>query len=50
MRLFDELVVEAVDGKLTLGSSAREAAYFHLKDKFKIAKDEIPNHLDDFED
>jgi hypothetical protein len=51
MRPFDELVAEAVDSALlTLGSSGREAVYFHLKDRFKVSKDEIPSCLEDFED
>jgi hypothetical protein len=50
MRPFDELVAKAVDSAfLTLGSSARDAIYFHLNDRFEIAKDEIPSRLVDFD-
>jgi hypothetical protein len=44
-------LAEAVDSALlSLGDSAREAIYFHLKAKFKIKKREIPNRLEDFQE
>jgi hypothetical protein len=47
---FDKLLADAVDTTLlSLGDSAREAIYFHLNDKFKIARDEIPNRVKDFD-
>lgn len=46
---FEKLLLEAVDEALaSLGDSARQAIYFHLKDKFEIAKAEIPQHVEDF--
>jgi hypothetical protein len=34
-KTFDEILLEAVDEALSsLGESARESIYFHLKDKF----------------
>ncbi|MGD0027500.1 MAG: hypothetical protein ABSC91_01005 [Candidatus Bathyarchaeia archaeon] len=46
---FDKLLTEAVDGALLcLGDSARQAIYFHLEEKFRITKGEIPNQLDSF--
>jgi hypothetical protein len=48
-KTFDELLIEAVDEALTsLGESAKQAIYFHLKTKFKISKEEIPNRVRDF--
>lgn len=48
---FEEIFLEAVDESLaSLGDSARQAIYFHLKDKFKIAKNDIPNRLQEFTD
>ena len=46
---FDELLVRAVDEALaSLGDSAKQAIYFHLEDKFRISRNEIPQHLEDF--
>jgi hypothetical protein len=48
---FETLLLEAIDEALTsLGDSARQAIYYHLEDKFKITKNEIPNRLKDFTD
>lgn len=50
-RAFDKLLLEAVDEALaSLGDSARQAIYFHLENKFKVSKDEIPSHVDVFAD
>jgi len=50
-KAFEKLLLEAVDDALaSLGDSARQAIYFHLKDKFKIAKNDIPRRLQDFAD
>jgi len=44
-------LLEAVDDALaSLGDSARQAIYFHLEDKFKITKNDIPRRLQDFAD
>jgi hypothetical protein len=48
-KIFEDLLIEAVDEGLTsLGESAKQAIYFHLEDRFKIAKNDIPYHLEDF--
>jgi len=48
---FERLLLEAVDDALaSLGDSARQAIYFHLEDKFKITKNDIPRRLQDFAD
>jgi len=50
-RAFEDLLIEAVDDSLvSLGESARQAIYFHLEDKFKIMKNEIPHRLGEFVD
>lgn len=47
---FDRILLEAVDDALvSLGESVKQAIYFHLEDKFKVSKNEIPNRLEDFE-
>jgi len=48
-KAFDKLLLEVVDDTLlSLGDSARQAIYFHLEDKFKITKNDIPYRLEDF--
>lgn len=50
-KAFDKLLLEAVDEALaSLGDSAKQAIYFHLEDKFKIARNEIPQRVEDFAD
>lgn len=50
-KTFDELLLEAIDEALSsLGESARQSIYFHLEDKFKISREEIPNHIKEFAD
>jgi hypothetical protein len=50
-KAFENLLIEAVDEALTsLGESAKQAIYFHLEKKFKIAKKDIPHRLEDFAD
>jgi len=50
-RAFEKILIEAVDEALaSLGESAKQSIYFHLEDKFKIAKNDIPNRLEDFAD
>ncbi len=49
-RAFEKLLGEAIDDALqTLGDSARQSIYFHLEDRFKVTKDDIPRRLEDFE-
>lgn len=46
---FDEILIKAVDEALaSLGESARQSIYFHLQDKFRITKTDIPNRLEEF--
>ncbi|MEM2517958.1 MAG: hypothetical protein QXO49_03250 [Candidatus Bathyarchaeia archaeon] len=46
---FDELLLEAVDEALSsLGESAKQSIYYHLQDKFKISREEIPKHIKEF--
>ena len=50
-KAFKRLLLEAVDEALaSLGDSARQAIYFHLENKFKIRRDEIPHRVEDFAD
>lgn len=50
-KAFDRLLLEAVDEALaSLGDSAKQAIYFYLEDKFKIARNEIPQRVEDFAD
>ena len=49
-KVFQRLFLDAVDSTFSsLGESARQSIYFHLESKFKIAKEEIPRRLEDFE-
>jgi hypothetical protein len=46
---FEKLLNEAIDEAFaSLGESAKQAIYFHLENKFKIAKKDVPYHLEDF--
>lgn len=50
-KTFEKLLLEAVDDALSsLGGSAKQAIYFHLENKFQIAKNDIPYHPEDFAD
>jgi len=49
-KTFEKLLLESIDKALdSLGESARQSIYFHLQSKFKITKQDIPQHLEDFE-
>jgi len=46
---FDELLLEAVDeGLSSIGESAKQAIYFHLKKGFNLKKNDIPYRIEDF--
>ena len=46
---FNLIMLEAVDEALSfLGESAKRAFYYHLEEKFKIRREEIPVKIDDF--
>lgn len=48
-RTFQELLLQAIDESLgSLGESVKHAIYFHLEKKFRIAKHDIPDHLEAF--
>ena len=50
-KAFQKLFLEAVDSAFSsLGDSAKQSIYFHLQNKFKIARNEIPRRPKDFED
>jgi hypothetical protein len=50
-KAFEKLFLEAVDETLaSLGDSARQAIYFHLENKFKIERNQIPESVEDFAD
>lgn len=50
-KAFDKLLLEAIDEALaSLGDSAKQSIYFHLEDKFKISRNEIPQRIEDFAD
>jgi hypothetical protein len=49
-KTFEKLLLEAIDEALgLLGESARQSTYFHLQHKFKVVRNDIPHHLEDFE-
>jgi hypothetical protein len=50
-KAFEKLFLEAVDEALaSLGDSAKQAIYFHLENRFKIKRNEIPQRVEDFAD
>jgi hypothetical protein len=50
-KTFDELLLEAVDEALaSLGESAKQSIYFHLQEKFKVSRSQIPKRIKDFAD
>jgi hypothetical protein len=47
---FDKLLVSAIDEALnSLGTSIRQSIYFHIENKFKVARKEIPQNLEEFQ-
>ena len=50
-KAFDRLLLEAIDYAFSsLGDSAKQSIYFHLETKFKVAKADIPDQLEGFEE
>lgn len=46
---FEEILLEAVDEALaSLGESAKQSIYYHLEEKFRIPRKDIPNRIEDF--
>ena len=49
-RDFDKIILEAVDASLTsLGDSAKQTIYFHLKTTFNIEKQDVPNKIEELD-
>jgi poly(A) polymerase Pap1 len=49
-REFDKLLVSAIDEALnSLGESVKKSTYFHIENNFKLARDEIPENLFEFQ-
>jgi hypothetical protein len=47
---FDDLLLHAIDEALnSLGESVRQSIYFHIENKFSIARNEIPEKLQQFQ-
>ena len=47
---FNKLLASAIDEALnSLGESVRQSTYFHIENDFKLAKDEIPENLFEFQ-
>ena len=47
---FDKLLVSAIDDALTsLGESVKQSIYFHIENKFNVARNEIPENLEEFQ-
>ena len=43
---FDEILLGAIDKTLnSLGESVRQSIYFHIENKFSVARNEIPKNL-----
>jgi nucleoside-diphosphate-sugar epimerase len=48
---FEKLLMEAVDTVFSsLGDSCKQALYFHLKHRYNIIEQEIPQRIEDFAD
>jgi hypothetical protein len=49
-RDFDKLLVNAIDEALnSLGTSIRQSIYFHMETRFKVARNKIPENLEEFQ-
>ena len=47
---FDKLLVNAIDEALnSLGESVKQSIYFHIENKFNVARNEIPENLEEFQ-
>ena len=47
---FDKLLLSAIDETLnSLGESVKQSIYFHIKNKFCVARTEIPENLVEFQ-
>jgi hypothetical protein len=49
-REFDKLLLSAIDEALTsLGESVKQSIYFHIENRFSVARNEIPENLAEFQ-
>ena len=49
-RDFDKLLLNAIDEALnSLGESVKQSIYFHIENKFCVARNDIPESLQDFQ-
>ncbi|MBN1357387.1 hypothetical protein JW988_01325 [Candidatus Bathyarchaeota archaeon] len=47
---FDKVLLRAIDEALnSLGESVRQSIYFHIENKFNVARNEIPEKLEQFQ-
>jgi hypothetical protein len=47
---FNDLLLSSIDQALnSLGESIKQSIYFHIENKFKITRTEIPSNLNDFQ-
>jgi hypothetical protein len=47
---FNKLLVSTIDEALnSLGASVRQSIYFHIENKFSVARNEIPENLVEFQ-
>ena len=49
-RDFDKILLNAIDEALnSLGESVKQSIYFHIENKFCVARNDIPESLQDFQ-
>src|SRR3989304_2727383 len=49
-RDFDKLLLNAIDEALnSLGESVKQSIYFHIENKFCVARNDIPENLEEFQ-
>lgn len=49
-REFDKLLVNAIDESLnSLGESVKQSIYFHIENKFSVARNDIPANIVEFQ-
>jgi hypothetical protein len=47
---FEKLLLDSIDEALqSMGETAKKAIYFHFEKEFNLNKDQIPQHLDQFQ-
>ena len=47
---FDKLLLSAIDETLnSMGESVKQSIYFHIEHKFHVARNEIPENLEEFQ-